>query len=135
MGLDQIARIDKIAEQRRQNAAHLIAGLKDLDLLVLPRDRVNARRAYRMFPIQVRGTKQMRNHISFFLERHGVETRPHFPLLDQPYYCQLFGDRSAEYPISTEVSNIGFYIGVHEYLEPADLDYVIEVMHAAVKGL
>jgi perosamine synthetase len=135
MGIEQIKRIDSIAAQREENANYLIQGLQDLDMLALPKDRPNAKRAYRMFPIKVEGNARMRNQIAFYLERHGVETRPLVPLLDQPYYQQLYGNIIENYPIAKEVGRTGFYIGCHEYLEQADLDYVIEIIHKAVAQL
>ena len=135
MGLEQIARIDSIAAQREKNANYLIQGLRDLDMLTLPKDRPHTKRAYRMFPIKVEGSARMRNQISFYLERHGVETRPLVPLLDQPYYQQRYGNIIDNYPIARKVGRTGFYIGCHEYLEQDDLDYVIEIIHQAIAHL
>jgi len=48
-----------------------------------------------MFPIRLKAPTDARNRVSFFLERHGVETRPLFPLLEQPYYRRLFRELGA----------------------------------------
>ncbi|MBN1999303.1 DegT/DnrJ/EryC1/StrS family aminotransferase [candidate division KSB1 bacterium] len=135
MGLPQVYNIEWINRQRCENAEILISALSDIPIFQLPSDRPNAKRAYRMFPIKINGTKKMRNSVSFFLERHGIETRPLLPLLDQPYYQKLYGNISEQYPIARDVGNTGFYIGCHEYLEPEDLEYAISVIHEAVKGM
>jgi perosamine synthetase len=132
MGIPQIESIASILETRRQKADYLIAGLHDLEILELPKDRTNARRAYRMFPIRLKANATVRNRVCFQLERHGIETRPLFPLLEQPYYQRLFGNIAGDYPIARDVANTGFYIGCHEFLDQADLDYVIHHIRNAV---
>jgi dTDP-4-amino-4,6-dideoxygalactose transaminase len=132
MGLAQIEGLDEILAARRKNAEFLTAALGDLEVLELPKDRPNARRAFRMFPIRVKETAR-RNPLCFFLERHGVETRPLFPLLEQPYYVRRFGDIAGRYPIARDASNAGFYIGCHEYLEQADLDYTVDLIRRGLR--
>ncbi len=135
VGLPQIKRIDEIFKIRRNNAEYLIAGLEGIDLLQLPRDRDNALRSFRMFPIKINGTGKIRNTISFYLEQKGIETRPLVPLLDQPYYIELFGNLADSYPIAKDVGQTGFYIGCHEYLDQSDLDYTIDTIKEIVRKL
>ena len=132
MGMAQVESLDERLAVRRLNAEYLIGGLSDIEALDLPRDRPTARRAYRMFPIRLKAPTDARNRVSFFLERHGVETRPLFPLLEQPYYRRLFGDIAGQYPIAREAANTGFYVGCHELLERADLDYMLAVLREGV---
>lgn len=133
MGVAQVESLGQALGARRQNAEYLIAGLSDIEALDLPRDRPNARRSHRMFPIRLKAPTGVRNRVSFFLERHGVETRPLFPLLEQPYYRRLFGDIAGKYPIAREAGSTGFYVGCHELLEQADLDYMITLLREGVR--
>ena len=135
LGVAAFEKKDVMMSARRQNAAHLIHQLKTLEeYLQLPTWPDYSSHAFMMFPIVVKkGIKRgpLVNH----LERHGVETRFMFPLLNQPFYKKLFGDLEKSYPVARYINKSGFYIGCHQGLTRDDLDYVVNIFHNYFKDL
>jgi len=62
-----------------------------------------------------------------FLEANSVETRDMLPLTNQPVYHRLLGWREDDYPVAKWINDNGFYIGCHQDLMEADLDYMAEL--------
>jgi dTDP-4-amino-4,6-dideoxygalactose transaminase len=81
---------------------------------------------FMMYPIFVKTDTFSRKELTQFLEERNIETRPMFPLLNQPVYKKLFGDLEKNYPVSKKIYDKGFYIGCHHGLDETDLDYIIE---------
>ena len=115
-------------ERRRQNAARLIALLKPLEEhLQLPTIPDGTEHSFMIFPLVVREHID-RDDLLLHLERRGIETRYLFPLLSQPVYQRLFPGLEREYPVAESLSRRGFFIGIHQGLQDADLYYVAETL-------
>lgn len=112
---------------RQHNARRLSQGLASLGLpLQLPKSRPNAEHAFMLYPIVLSDAAIDRDRLCFFLESQGIETRPFFPIVDQPIYQRYFKTPEKTYPISTATSRQGFYIGCHQELSDKDIDYMVE---------
>ena len=136
VGLSQLDRAPDFIAARRRNFWILTAGLSDLrDALILPEATANSDPSWFGFPIAVRpGGPRTREEIVSYLETHKVATRLLFAgnLLRQPAYreinCRVIGDL----PQSDLIMNNVFWIGVFPGLDQPRLDYMIEMLHAAV---
>ena len=62
-----------------------------------------------------------------YLEEHNIETRDMLPLINQPFYKELYGDLEAQYPVAKWINNNGFYIGSHQMLTPKDRERIVSV--------
>jgi len=77
-----------------------------------------------MFPIVMRqGSKR---DLVNFLEDNGVETRDMLPLTNQPVYRKVTGWKEDDYANAKHINDSGFYVGCHQDLRPAELDYIAE---------
>ena len=109
--------------------SRLIKGLKEFeDKLQLPTQPADRDHSFMLFGLVLRD--QDKTPLVNFLEDHGVETRDMLPLLNQPVYKKMFGDLEPKYPVARALNRSGFYIGCHQYMTPADADYVIETFRA-----
>jgi dTDP-4-amino-4,6-dideoxygalactose transaminase len=128
LGLGQLEGKDRMLAKRGENATYLTKGLRRFEeFLQLPHVPDGSEHAFMMYAIVVRGgcdREKLVNH----LERNGVETRYLLPLLTQPVYRRLFGNIIDQYPVAKMVHENGFYIGCHQDLTAADMDYVVEVI-------
>lgn len=133
--LDEYER-ENMLHIRRRNANHLEAGIRRLN-----RDHGNPfspyvveegnTSAYMMYPIvlSIKDAAYMdKEPWMAFLNEHGVETRDLLPILGQPIYSWLDPDR---YPVSNWLVTSGFYVGCHQYLDPEDIDYVLQTLEEA----
>jgi len=131
LGLGQLERADEILSARQKNAQYLIKKLeKYQDKIQLPIKREDRGHAYMMFPIVIKqNAKINKKDFVFFLEDNNIETRDMLPLVNQPIYTKMFGDKIEDkYPVAKWINNNGFYVGCHQKISKKELDYVVEKM-------
>ncbi|MFH1285253.1 MAG: DegT/DnrJ/EryC1/StrS family aminotransferase [Candidatus Micrarchaeota archaeon] len=127
IGLAQLENIEEVVKKRRENVDYLNSRLKKFSKqLQLPKERENGKNSYLCYPIITRGNASKFQFIQH-LEKLGIETRPLFGSVptQQPAFS-FMGHKLGDFPVSERVSNNGFYIGCHQYLERAQLDYVAD---------
>ena len=129
LGVSQLKRRDAIISRRKYIAEKYRKGLADLRehmyFQATPKDRDNV---FMLFGIVLKN-EDKRDLINY-LEEHGIETRDLLPLVNQPIYQKLFGSNLEDrYPVAKMLNKSAFYIGCHQYLSDADLDYVIKAFH------
>jgi dTDP-4-amino-4,6-dideoxygalactose transaminase len=128
LGLAQLERCGQIMAKRKANAARLTKGLETFeDALQLPRFPAYMEHTFMMYPILITASDFSRKDMTDFLERGNIETRPMFPLLNQPVYQKIFGDIEDDFPVSQRIGRNGFYVGCHHGLEEAELAYMLDV--------
>lgn len=120
IGLAQIERYKKNIEARKNNAAYLYEGLKDLPL-GLPNERIDTDHVYMFYPL----VAEDRNELCQYLEEHGIETRYLLPLTNQPVYKDIFNEE--DYPVAKMLNEHAFYIASHPGLTKDNLDYIIRI--------
>jgi CDP-6-deoxy-D-xylo-4-hexulose-3-dehydrase len=138
VGLSQLDRAPDFIAARRRNFKILTEGLRDLqNVLILPEATANSDPSWFGYPIAVRPDgPRTREEIVGYLEEHNVATRLLFGgnLLRQPAYrdinCRVIGDL----PQSDFIMSNVFWIGVFPGLDQPRLDYMIEMLHAAVRA-
>jgi perosamine synthetase len=129
LGLAQLEEKDGIVAGRLATAARLTAGLMEFsDRLQLPYCPPGRDHTFMLYGLVLRGRDK--TPLVNFLEDRGVETRDMLPLLNQPVYRKLFGNLESKYPVAKALNRSGFYIGCHQYMTPADADYVIAQFRA-----
>ncbi len=128
LGVAQLKFLPKNLEIRKRHAAQLIKGLTPFsEFISLPSWPPYAEHSFMMFPMVVKNPKVDVGELTAHLEEWNIETRPIFPLLDQPIYVKLFGDRLKEYPAAANLNKNGFFIGCHVEMTAKDVDYVLQV--------
>jgi dTDP-4-amino-4,6-dideoxygalactose transaminase len=115
-----------IVRTRQKNAHYLIKKLRDTESwLQLPSYPDYAEHAFMLFPIVVKkGCGITKRALVNHLESHGIETRDLMPLITQPYIQKMYGVRSGQFPVSDWLNTHGLYIGCHQVMTRADLNYI-----------
>lgn len=132
LGLAQLEEKDGIVKSRLAMAARLSEGLRPFaDRLQLPWCPPGRDHTFMLYGVVLRGRDKA--PLVNFLEDRGVETRDLLPLVNQPFYRKLYGDLERRLPIARELNRSGFYIGCHQYMTPADADYVVAQFAAYFK--
>ena len=134
VGLAQLDRLDAFVAARRANFASLLAGLAELeDVLILPEATPRSEPSWFGFPITVRpGAPFGRDALVRHLEERRIGTRLLFGgnLIRQPYMAgrtyRVVGDLAG----SDLVMANTFWIGVYPGLGAAAIAYVVEVIRA-----
>lgn len=129
LGCAQLERRRDIVKRRVEIATAYTRLLADLqDRLQLPTTLPGVENVFMMYPIVVRDPAVKRPLVNF-LEEHGIETRDLLPLLNQPVYRRMWGDVIDQYPVAKRLDECGFYVGTHQYLSDADVEYVGAKFH------
>ncbi|MFI5346125.1 MAG: DegT/DnrJ/EryC1/StrS family aminotransferase [Elusimicrobiota bacterium] len=132
LGLAQLQEKGGIVKARTAMARRLSAGLKEFsDRLQLPTCPADRDHTFMLYGLVLRG--EDKTPLLNFLEDRGVETRDLLPLINQPVYRKMFGNLDARYPVAAALNRSAFYIGCHQYMTPADADYVVEQFRAYFK--
>ena len=125
LGVAQLADADGMIAKRRAIAGGLTAGLEAFrDRLQLPTVRSDAEHSFMMYPIVVAPSVH-RDDLTFYLEEHGIETRPLMPLTNQPIYERLWPGLEDRFPVAREINRRGFYIGSHPAMDDEDVAHVV----------
>lgn len=133
LGLPQLLDAGNMLALRARNARHLTAGLKIInrhhgDLFCLPQTGVNNEHAWMFYPLALAprdGSLIDKEPLMDYLNARQIETRDLLPLLDQPVYSYLAPEK---YPVSYFLAKSAFYVGCHQYLEPEDIQYVVQTI-------
>lgn len=124
LGLAQLDDLPAIIKARQKNAIYLTRGLKHLeDRLQLPAIRPNTEHSWMMYCLVCR-QEGIRDNLMKHLNDCGIGTRLALPLTRQPAYKGLWSPD--DYPIADWMNRNAFYIGCHQGLVQADLDYITE---------
>ncbi len=127
LGLAQIEDIPNNIPRRRGLAQFLLKKLAPwAKYIQLPTIMPGAEHSFMMFPIVIIDPNLVRDTLTLFLEKNNIETRYMLPLLNQPYYRQLYGsDIESKFPVAKMINNQGFYIGCHPDMTSQELDYIV----------
>lgn len=127
LGLAQLATWKTMIAKRQKNAAYLSKNLSKFEEFIqVPAIRQDSEHVFMVYPIVVKEKRIDAKDLIFYLEGKGVETRYLLPTLTQTVYIKVFGNIAKDYPKALYASQHGFYIGCHQELTQADLDYILE---------
>lgn len=118
-----------ILNRRQGNAVHLTTRLESLNATYgrhfqTPAIAEHNEHAFMMFPVVLMGPGAGRKaELTDHLNRYGVETRDMLPILDQPAFSHL---NPYHFPVSANLIQNGFYVGIHQDLTSADITYLAE---------
>lgn len=130
LAIVQLEKADWIIRKRQDNVRFLNANLKKFEeLLQLPiySDEIS----YLAYPVVIKNSKISRKELREELELAGIETRPLFGCIptQQPAYAKLKADYEGKLPNAEYLGRNAFYVGCHQYLEPEDLEYIVEIFN------
>lgn len=136
LAIVQVEKADWIIKKRQGNVRFLNENLKKYEaILQLPvySDDIS----YLAYPLVIKNSKISRKELRAELERAGIETRPLFGCIptQQPAYVHLKANYEGKLPNAEWVGRNGFYIGCHQYLDQADLDYIVEIFEKVLDRL
>ena len=135
LGLAQLQRCDEIMDKRRANAKRLTELLTPYrDELQLPVYGDEYDHTFMMYPVMITTDRFTRNEITDYLELRNIETRPLFPLLNQPLYRDMYGNLEDSYPVAKNISRKGFYVGCHHGLGDDELVYMGSIFKGFMEG-
>jgi len=132
LGIGELSEIDKFIEIKTKMATRYFAQLKDIPGLTLPITKEWATNVYWMYGVVVDAKifGMSKDDLRAKLLENGVDTRDFFYAPDvQPVIIDR-GLTGGHYPVTTNLSNNGFYLPSGLALTPAQIDQVCETIHS-----
>lgn len=136
IGCAQLLGLPKMVQKRHGNAMTLSKLLEKFsEHLQLPSyNSETHEHAFMMYPIVLQPDCQFsKDDVVYHLEQHGIETRDMMPLINQPVY-EYMNINHSDYPVSDWINKNGFYIGCHQSMSKADMEYVHDVFEELFGG-
>jgi dTDP-4-amino-4,6-dideoxygalactose transaminase len=133
IGLHQLARIGQMHARRTALAARYDQGLSGLPLERSAPAAEGMTHAHHLYPVLVdcKTAGISRDELRDRLRARGICTSVHFPALHlQPYYSERFAFRRGMFPVAEKVADQTVSLPFSPALTDADIDRVIEAMHA-----
>ena len=134
LGLAQLEEVDKYIEKKLWIGDIYNKELSGISNLELPIDEAFAKSVYWMYAIRVKKNNNItKDELRSKLFKLGVDTRDFFyPLHDQPVFKRLGMFGNEEYPISSDLSERGFYIPSGLALTKQQILNVVKAIKRAV---
>jgi GDPmannose 4,6-dehydratase len=129
LGCAQFERRETNIAKRKENGAYFNRELAVLsDHLQLPTTAPGADHVYMMYPIVIKENSPVKKaELVQYLEENNIETRDMLPLINQPFYVEMFGELESKYPVARWINKNGFYIASHNMLTAQERSYIVEV--------
>ena len=135
LALVQLKKIDWIIKRRLENVKYLNEKLKKFSgLLQLPVYDKNV--SYILYPVVIKKPNVIaRRKLRAELEALGIETRALYGSIPghQPAYGYLKKEYTGKLPTAEYIGLNTFYVGCHQYLTKAELDYIVECFNKILK--
>ncbi len=139
MGLAQLQKLPGFIESRKENFNYLYERMGQFDkYLQRPTWHEKADPSWFAFPLYVREEAPfLRHELTRYLEQNKVQTRLIFAgnILRQPAYRDIPHRRIGDLPVSDQIMEGGFFVGVYPGLDKARLDYMVEQFTAFFEQL
>lgn len=141
VGVEQLKKFPEFIKIRQQNWKYLREQLDDLkDVLILPEAAENSEPSWFGFLLSVQPESGLdRNKVTRYIEDHNVQTRLLFSgnIIRHPAFDQIRGTDAyrvvGDLKNSDFIVNNTFWIGVYPGMTKEKLDYMIQMVHEAVK--
>lgn len=139
MGLAQLQKLPGFIESRKENFNYLYERMGQFDkYLQRPTWHEKADPSWFAFPLYVREEAPfLRHELTRYLEQNKVQTRLIFAgnILRQPAYRDIPHRRIGDLPVSDQIMEGGFFVGIYPGLDKARLDYMVEQFTAFFEQL
>jgi dTDP-4-amino-4,6-dideoxygalactose transaminase len=130
LGLSQLYRLEQFKQKRSAIFKRYVAGLSDMDGLLLPAKRDYVDPMWHLFPVRVPDTERRR--VFDYLRDNGVLVQVNYiPVYWHPAFEDL-GYRRGQCPVAEQYYREEISLPMYADLTTSDQDRVIELLHSAL---
>jgi len=122
---EQLKKLDKNNEKRRQIAKDYNEELKDIPLLHLPVEEAWAKHVYHLYTVVV---EKGRDELKKYLAENGIETSINYPTPIHRQNAYKFEYQQTQCPVAEELSNMILSLPMHPYLTPSEIEFICDCL-------
>ena len=134
IGIHQLKKARRFAQQRAAIAAHYTAELADLPLLTAPSAPIGEQHAWHLYPLRLTdGAAVDRDGLIERLFAAGIGVSVHYiPLHLQPYWRDRYGLRAEDFPHSQHAYERMLSLPIYTRMTDDDVTRVVATLHSAM---
>jgi perosamine synthetase len=136
LGIAQMRKVEWMWEKRKAIAMKYSKAFKDVDGIIIPWVKPDRESAWHLYVIklEIEALTIDRNNFIEQLKQRGIGTSVHFiPLHRHPYYRNMFGYRSQDFPEAEWIYERIISLPIYPDMEDEEIDMVIEEVVDIVK--
>jgi perosamine synthetase len=135
LGVAQLARIDRIVEQKRSIARAYSERLKEVSGLKLPVEEKWAQNVYWVYGVVLEEETGLEaGQLTRRLFEHGVDTRPFFlGMHEQPVFHRMGLFMNETYPVAERLARQGLYLPTGLTIKENEIDQVCDAVRRCLK--
>jgi len=103
LGISQLEKLNRFIKRRREIVTKYNQAFKDIEEIIIPKERSYLKSAWHIYPIQLNLEKLKKGRKKIFeeLQKKGIGVQVHYiPLHLQPFYRKNFGYKKGDFPIA-----------------------------------
>lgn len=138
VGRVQLKKLDYLNELRRNLAAKLTSGLKDIKELQLPYEPYGYKHVYHLYPVLFDGSKFWANRddlIEILYHKYSIRTVPLYPPVYSYTIYKEMGYKKGLCPVAERVYNRLLNLPFTPALTDQQVNYIIDSLHKAIEEL
>jgi len=131
LGVEQLKKLDKFNEKRKQLAEHYIMKFKELDYIKTQEVRPYIKHSWHLFPILIDFNRLNINRNKFIeaLKAEKIGTSVHFiPLHLHPFYQKKYGYKEGDFPVAEKIYNNLITIPLFPKMGTEDVNNVVDAI-------
>ena len=131
IGIHQLKKARRFAQQRAAIAARYTAELADLPLITAPLAPAGEQHAWHLYPLRLSDAAPItRDRLIEHLFAAGIGVSVHYiPLHLQPYWRDRYGLRAQDFPHSQHAYERMLSLPIYTRMNPADTDRIVQALH------
>ena len=136
VGVAQMAKLDRLLEERQTLVARYRELLGNVDDIALPAVPARCGHTYQSFVIRVlKGGRERRNAVMNHMQKAGIQTRPGTHAVHRlGYYAEKYGLKPGDFPIAANAEDTTITLPLFPGMTEADLKTVCDALKAGLKS-
>jgi perosamine synthetase len=136
LGIHQLKKADYFREERAKIAKKYHSLLKDIEGLILPREKKNTISSWHLFAVRIQSgiTKIHRDEVIEKLKENGIGASVHYmPLHLHPYYREKYGYKAGDFPVSEKLFSECLSLPIYPGLSDSQIEKIANTLIKTIK--
>jgi perosamine synthetase len=138
LGVAQLGRIDEILIKRQNVAESYNKRLRKIPGIIIPYSSPDVKISWFVYVVRLdeqKFSRADRDRTIHKLRERGIDCRDYFsPIHLQPFYVDMFGYRTGDFPVTEEVSGLTIALPFHNNLQETEIEYICNTLENLISN-